>query len=370
MLHTLIKILNRYKLILMHIAAWLVYCLFILTTNRITNPQLKLIVLLPYMLPYCIAFYSSLFSLHVFKRKGVIYGIFSFLFFFLIIGTTAYYYLHFLVPTTKIRLYNSEDFKNFLRNAIIGYVGFTAYALLYFLVQQSFRKEHQLKILQEEKHSLEQDKIQNELENALLKQQELHAQQEKLQYEYAFLRAQINPHFLYNTLNVLFSQALPYSQSLADNIMKLSNIMRYSLESVEYESGKVSIQKELEHLQTLIEIHNIRFSNSMAVQYFVSGKIDGQMLPPLSMITIVENAFKYGDLKDAGNPLQIRVLLQPKQVYFYCRNKKKKNNIEIVSNNIGITNLSRRLDVAFKNKYDMKATNDEDFYTFELTIDN
>ncbi len=205
------------------------------------------------------------------------------------------------------------------------------------------------------------------LENSRLKQQELKSEQEKLLLEYAFLRSQVNPHFLHNTLNVLFSQAMEYSQELADNICKLSRMMRYSMESIEHDSDKVPVQKELDNLKLLIEINNIRFADSRAIQYEIVGEPNGQMLPPLSIITIVENAFKYGDLKDPDHPLTIRVVLRPQQVYFYCRNKKRKNNLQL-SSGIGITNLSKRLDVAFKNKYNMDAKDEEGFYTFELTL--
>ena len=88
---------------------------------------------------------------------------------------------------------------------------------------------------------MQEEKLLNELENSKLKQQELKSQKDKLLLEYAFLRSQVNPHFLHNTLNVLFSQALEHSEELADNISKLSRIMRYSLESVEYESDKVFV---------------------------------------------------------------------------------------------------------------------------------
>ncbi|WP_419802291.1 sensor histidine kinase [Mucilaginibacter sp.] len=238
------------------------------------------------------------------------------------------------------------------------------------MIKNLLKNERELRDLQEEKFVLEQQKKQHELQNAFLTQQELKSQQEKLQFEYAFLRAQINPHFLHNTLNVLYSQALNYSDELAENILKLSHMMRYALESLEHENGKVSIQKELSHLQTLIDINYLRFGNSKAVEYTLEGEMADQMLLPLSIISIVENAFKYGDLKDLENPLQIKIELQPGHIYFFCRNKKRKNNIELTSHHIGITNLSKRLDVFFKDKYEIKAINEDEFYTFELTINN
>lgn len=232
------------------------------------------------------------------------------------------------------------------------------------------KKEKQIYALEEEKLQLEKQKIQNELENAILKQQELTSQQEKLQYEYAFLRAQINPHFLHNTLNVLFSQALDVSQELADNILKLSSIMRYSLENLEQINGKVLVETELAQLRTLIDINTLRFGNTIAISYSIQGKLEEQYVPPLSLITIVENAFKYGDIKDPLNPLVIKVILKPNEVYFYCKNKKKENHVQFSSLNIGITNLSKRLDIAFKDRYVLNVKNEKDFYTFELTVNS
>lgn len=137
---------------------------------------------------------------------------------------------------------------------------------------------------------------------------------------------------------------------------------------VEYESDKVFVQKELDNLQLLLDINNIRFRHSKVIDYTVGGEVTNQMLPPLSMITIVENAFKYGDLADPDSCMKIKLF--PQQIYCYCRNKKKKKNIELSSHNIGITNLSKRLDISFKGKYEIKPTDEHNFYTFELTVNN
>lgn len=361
---------HRTPLWIVHICAWIIYGSFIYIANHLSKPKVTIIEVAFFLLPFCMTFYVNVYFLSVCKKRGYLWGIASFVTLFIIMSCIGYCYIYFLLPKAGIKLYTTSDFRLFLEGAVLGYVQYSAYAMLYFYVRESFKAEYNLRKMQEEKLILEKQKMQKELENAILKQQELKAQQEKLQYEYAFLRSQINPHFLHNTLNVLFSQALNFSQELADNILKLSVIMRYSLESLEFESGKVFVQKELEHLQTLLDIHNLRFGNSKIIQYSTEGEVSGQMLPPLSIITIVENAFKYGDLKDPNHPLQIKVRLQPGEIYFYCRNKKRKNNIQLSSLNIGITNLSKRLDVAFKDMYEMKATNDEDFYTFELTIKN
>ncbi len=353
---------NSYQ-VLIHVSAWIVYASFIYTANFLANPAVKVLPTLFFLLPFCITFYVSIYCLRLYKQKGVLWSVISFFVVFLLMSAFGYAYVYLLLPVVGIKLYGSKQFGYFLEAAVLGYVQYFSYAMLYFYVSESFKRERALR-------QLEKEKLRNELENAMLKQNELKAEKDKLLFEYAFLRSQVNPHFLHNTLNVLFSQALEHSSELADNIAKLSKIMRYSMESVEFESDKVLVKKELDHLQLLMDIHNIRFGDSKVIDCIVEGEEDGQMLPPLSIITIVENAFKYGDLKDPGSPLTIRVKLRPSQVYFYCRNKKRKNNIELSSHNIGISNLHKRLDVAFSGKYLTHASEDEHFYCFELTVNS
>ena len=150
--------------------------------------------------------------------------------------------------------------------------------------------------------------------------------------------------------------------------MKLSDLMRYSLDNVETENMKVPLQKEIDHLLTLIDIHHLRFSNSKFIDYSLNGSTENHFLPPLSIITVIENAFKYGELSNPEFPLIIKIDTTSDSLYFTSRNKKKKNSVEVLSNNVGLDNLSKRLDFAFRDKYKIDITNDNDFYTFELTI--
>lgn len=356
------------RLVLRHVAAWFIYALYIYIVNCITDPTIAPVKVIAHLLPFCLSFYVCLGCLKLFK-KSFILGILALVASLLSLLYLGYNYTYHVLANVGIYIYKSMKLPEFLQAALTGYLQYFVYALLYFMIRALFKREQSLRFLQEEKFMLEREKKQQELENALLKQQEMKIQQEKLELEYAFLRSQINPHFLHNTLNVLFSQALMHSQELADNIMKLSHLMRYALESFEASEGKVNIRNELQHLQTLIDIHQVRFSGALKVDYSIKGEMAGHMLPPLSFITIVENAFKYGDLKDAQRPLIIRVALTEDRIYFYCHNKKKAiPSLELPSHNIGLSNLSKRLDLSFKNRYEIKADNGEDAYTFELTI--
>lgn len=351
-----------------HVCVWLLYCLFLFILNSFTEPDITFRKIFFSILPFSIAFYIIIYCLGLYRTKGIQWGIATFFIIFIVMGSLGYGYWYFLMPSLGVQLYKTTEINYFIEEAILGYVKYFSFAALYFYIRQYLKKEKQIYALEEEKLQLEKQKIQNELENAILKQQELTSQQEKLQYEYAFLRAQINPHFLHNTLNVLFSQALNVSQELADNILKLSSIMRYSLENLEQIKGKVLVEIELEQLSTLIDINTLRFGNTIAISYIIQGKLGEQYVPPLSLITIVENAFKYGDIKDPLNPVLIKVILNPNEVYFYCKNKKKENHVQFSSLNIGITNLSKRLDIAFKDSYVLNARNEKDFYIFELTV--
>ena len=349
------------KLVLWHLLAWTLYALFLHIAAVLTKPHISILNTVLYLLPFCFTFYISIYCLGTHKKKSVLWSVASFFSVFILMASLAYVYIYLILPGFGIVIYSSKGFKPFIQEAVLGYVRFFSFAMLYYYIRESLKKEKNLRLL-------EREKSQQELENAKLKQQELKAQQEKLQYEYAFLRSQINPHFLHNTLNTFFSEALGYSPALADNILKLSSIMRYSMEALEFDSGKVSVQKELDHLQNLIDINNLRFGESKMIVYDIEGLINGHTVPPLSFITIVENAFKYGDLNDSCWPLRIMVKLTPGEVYFYCCNKIKKSTVQFSSSNIGISNLSKRLDVAFSNRYEMNAEKKDGLYHFHLTV--
>lgn len=351
-----------------HIAAWIAYAGYIYATNYVAHPSLQFFNTVIALIPYCFTFYTVLyfFRRYINFRLGIL--VFWYILLFFLVTMPAYLFIYHLLPALGIILYTSSELRHFAQAAVLGYVEFSVYALLYVYADKSIKKERELRRTHELKSRIEQEKIQKELENSLLKQQELKVQTEKAQFEYAYLQSQINPHFLFNTLNVLFSQAMRFSSDLAENISKLSDIMRYSIQTVEDKITAVPVQKELDHLQTLIEINQLRFGENYFVDYSIEGDVTTQLIPPLSMITIVENAFKYGDLKDPANPLSIRVLLAPGLLSFICRNKKRERATIPVSHKIGIRNIHHRLQSAFSNRYKTNVIDENGFYTFQLII--
>ncbi|HEX7691535.1 MAG TPA: histidine kinase [Sediminibacterium sp.] len=201
----------------------------------------------------------------------------------------------------------------------------------------------------------------------VLEKQKMELEVQNTQANFNFLKAQINPHFLHNTLNFFYAKALPLSAELSEGILCLSDIMRYALNEGSKDE-KALLKDELEHLGNVIRINQLRFSNNLYVQFDVEGEVGGAMIVPFVLITIVENAFKHGDLKNWESPIIIKLRIEGKRLYFYCRNRKKSGFKEI-STGIGLQNILRRLDIVYGKNYLYKVHDEAEFYTTELTID-
>lgn len=204
-------------------------------------------------------------------------------------------------------------------------------------------------------------------ERKQLEQKSLQLETKNTQANYNFLKAQINPHFLHNTLNFFYAKSLPYSTELSEGILTLSEIMRYSLTNVEDVEGKVPLADEIEHVRNVIKINQMRFSDKLKLNFEVSGIVEGLRIIPFVLITIVENALKHGELKDANDPTIISLAVKPGAIHFYCHNKKKTGPKEL-STGLGLDNTRKRLDLAYGNNYTLDVKETTTYYTTELTI--
>ncbi|HEX6334190.1 MAG TPA: histidine kinase [Flavisolibacter sp.] len=201
----------------------------------------------------------------------------------------------------------------------------------------------------------------------ILEEQKMQLEIEKSQANFNFLKAQINPHFLHNTLNFLYAKSLPYSPELSEGILTLSDIMRYALSEGNAKDGLAPLKDEIEHMRNVIKINQLRFSNRLNVNFDVHGVLNGWTIIPFVLITLVENAFKHGDLKSPDAPIDIRLDIEDHKLVFYCRNKKKTGPKEL-STGIGLDNIKKRLDLAYGKNYSLDVKDDSEFYTTQLTI--
>jgi len=198
------------------------------------------------------------------------------------------------------------------------------------------------------------ERIQRDLEN------------QRLSAELAFLKSQINPHFLFNSLNSIYSLAYQRSETTPEAILKLSEIMRYML--YECNDNRVNLGKELQYLQNYIDLQKIRYGNKAFVDFEVNGLISNQQIVPLLLISFIENAFKHGVANDPSAPIHITMDIEPAHLSFKMENKKHRFNKDSAGG-IGLNNVKRRLDLLYPGKYKLKIDDGADVYTSELSLD-
>lgn len=189
---------------------------------------------------------------------------------------------------------------------------------------------------------------------------------EKKDMELQFLKSQLNPHFLFNSLNNIYSLAYQKSDKTADAVLKLSEIMRYMI----YESNDswVSLSKEIEYVKSFIELQKLRFKDGAAVELSLNGEIDNQHIVPFILISFVENAFKHGVANDPKDPIKINIIANQKILHFSVTNKKNTHNKDEVGG-VGLNNVERRLQLLYPDRYKLNIVNSATHYTSELMLD-
>ncbi len=193
---------------------------------------------------------------------------------------------------------------------------------------------------------------------------------EKLQSEINYLRAQINPHFLFNTLNNLYGLALEKSDRVPDVIIRLSKMMDYML--YELEGTKVPLKRDLENLENYIDLERIRQGNNAFIKYSVTGDVADQLVEPLLMLPLVENAFKHGvNQLITGAYLEIAVHVTDITLLFKVKNNysAKCPEEKQIHSSIGLSNLQKRLELFYPMNHKLQITKTDNLYEVLLKIE-
>lgn len=187
--------------------------------------------------------------------------------------------------------------------------------------------------------------------------------------ELALLRSQINPHFLFNTLNNVYSLVYQKAESGPEAVMKLSEIMRYML--YEATSDKVLLQNEINYLKSFIELQLLRIKNREFVSFNINGNIGSRTISPMLFIAFVENAFKHGVKRGVNPGITINLDVSDNKINFevinYCRRNGEVNKDR--TGGIGLANIKRRLELLHPNKFNLDILNNEETYHVKLLID-
>lgn len=199
-------------------------------------------------------------------------------------------------------------------------------------------------------------------------QQELENQ--TMQSELRFLRSQINPHFLFNTLNSLYALTLKKSDTAPEIVIKLSDIMRYML--YECNEKQVLLSKEVAYLQNYLDLERLRQGNKLDIRFDIKGQVGAQRIAPLMFIPFLENSFKHGlshHLNKGYVYMELNAGLD--DIDFYIENSKPdapppQNHRR--SGGIGLVNVRRRLDLLYPGKYNLKIEETPKSYAVRLHL--
>lgn len=188
----------------------------------------------------------------------------------------------------------------------------------------------------------------------------------KLETELQYLKAQTNPHFLFNTLNNIYALARKKSDQTADVVMKLSKLLRFML----YESQKrtVSIADEMQVLVDFIELEKIRYNEKFKIDFIRSVDNELQPVAPLILLPFVENAFKHGISENRfSSYIRLNLELKNSELSFLCENSKAEESIKIGKETIGLGNIKRQLELLYPNHF-LEIKNEKNNFTVLLKI--
>lgn len=191
---------------------------------------------------------------------------------------------------------------------------------------------------------------------------------EKLNAEVSYLKAQINPHFLFNTLNSLYALTIQKSNDAPNAVLKLSSIMRYVV--TESSQEFVTLDKEINYVKDYIELQKLRLDNSVLLSFDVHGTTTGRAIAPLILIPFIENAFKYGINPDEDSFIKISITVENQWLLMNVQNSMVAAEIdEEFKTEEGLKNTKKRLDLIYPGKYELAVREDNNVYDVNLKID-
>lgn len=207
---------------------------------------------------------------------------------------------------------------------------------------------------------LELNRLQNQLDKEKLEKGLLNA-------EINYRKAQINPHFIFNTLSYLHNHVSAISEEAAEIIVDLSESMRYAL-TEPGDDGKVPLESEISHINDYLRINRFRFNQGLNLHFEVSGDISRIRIIPLVLITIIENIFKYAELRSPEYPATVVLTIMEKQLLVFHIKNRILARTHAYSTGIGISNVKKRLELHYPGSHEINILNDGQTYQLSLMI--
>lgn len=349
---------NCFKNVQAHIISWgcfIGYELLILTLVSKSDFEFG-IVMLHYSISiiffYLISFKSFTWAL---KNKN---SLFWKLPFAVLFQLSLYLSLHYLLDELllefcggKISISHKFDIK-YIISASYRCIYFMGFALAYYLLRNFLEVKKISELL--EKQRL----------NDIIQQQQM--EQEIVNAENAFLKAQINPHFLFNTLDFIYHEAHGSSPIAGEAIIDLSNMMRYAMDAGR-NGGVEVLGKEIEQVESLIHLYQLRKRGKYCIEFQATAEVKDLYLIPLVLLTLVENVFKHGELLDEGNPASIRLWTENKCLHISTHNGVAASSFMKKSGH-GLANTANRLHFAYGNAASLKSEQVNGNFQTEVSV--
>ena len=202
-------------------------------------------------------------------------------------------------------------------------------------------------------------------------QQEKHEMEKRnLKTELNLLKAQLHPHFLFNTMNNLYALSLEQSSKTSEGIAKISNLLRSVL--YECDDAEITLEKEIKLIENYIDLEKMRYGSRLKLEFEVSGAVDKMKIAPMLLFTFIENCFKHGSSNDSENPfVKIYLNVNENEIEFFAENSKPSQKLKAIGSDgggIGLKNVKKRLEIIYEDNYDLKIQDLEHTFVVCLTI--
>jgi hypothetical protein len=191
-------------------------------------------------------------------------------------------------------------------------------------------------------------------------------EKEKIQAELSFLRSQINPHFLFNTINDIYALTYIRDPRAPDALLRLSAILRYMI--YEGVNEQVLLEKELAYLNDYIQLQSIGMKNILYFEFSVCGEVNHQKISPLLMIPFVENIFKHGVIDDPAYPARLSLQITEERLFLQSSNKVKAKQKD-ATGGIGLSNVRRRLELLYPGRHIFILSDEAKLFSCSLELD-
>jgi two-component system, LytTR family, sensor kinase len=186
--------------------------------------------------------------------------------------------------------------------------------------------------------------------------------------ELALVKSQINPHFLFNTINNIDVLINKDPELASKYLISLSDIMRFML--YETKPDRILLSKEIEYIEKFIALHKIRSNNSDYVHFSVTGTSPNLTIAPMLFIPYIENAFKHVSDKKASPAITITIFIEREKIFFTCSNNyKDETTIDIAHSGLGDGLIRKRLQLLYPDKHELVVNTENNIYNVALTID-